>query len=97
MGYVKDIGGTEAALLRASPEFDGKRVLEIGCGDARLTWLYAGRAASVLGIDPEEDEIAVARAATPPGLAGRVTFDVGTAEDLSKTEGFDVAFLSWSL
>jgi 2-polyprenyl-3-methyl-5-hydroxy-6-metoxy-1,4-benzoquinol methylase len=97
MAYAKDVGGTEAELLRGLADFDATRVLEVGCGDGRLTWLYADRAASVLGIDPEEEQIAAARADMPEGLAGRVRFEVGTAEDLSRTEAFDVAFLSWSL
>jgi 2-polyprenyl-3-methyl-5-hydroxy-6-metoxy-1,4-benzoquinol methylase len=72
-------------------------VLEVGCGDGRLTWLYAPRAESVLGIDPDEEQIALARADTPPEVADRVQFEVGEAEDLSRTAVFDVAFLSWSL
>jgi 2-polyprenyl-3-methyl-5-hydroxy-6-metoxy-1,4-benzoquinol methylase len=72
-------------------------VLEVGCGNGRLTWLYAPRARSVLGIDPDEEQIALARADMPPELADRVQFEVGEAEDLSRTAVFDVAFLSWSL
>jgi 2-polyprenyl-3-methyl-5-hydroxy-6-metoxy-1,4-benzoquinol methylase len=97
VAYVKDVGGDEAELLDAVPDFDGRRVLEVGCGEGRLTWLYAARARSVLGIDPEEESIAVARAETPSEFADRVTFEVATVEDLSKTAAFDVAFLSWSL
>ena len=97
MGYVKDPEGTEASVLGQTADFTGARVLEVGSGDGRLTWLYAPRAASVLGVDPDEEQIALARSATPPELADRVQFEVGEAEDLSKTAVFDVAFLSWSL
>jgi 2-polyprenyl-3-methyl-5-hydroxy-6-metoxy-1,4-benzoquinol methylase len=97
LGCVKDPEGAEARVLGQTDDFTGTRVLEIGCGDGRLTWLYAPRAASVLGIDPDEEQIAVARSATPPELADRVQFEVGEAEDLSRTAVFDVAFLSWSL
>ena len=97
MGWAQDASGTEADVLRACTDFDGARVLEVGCGDGRLTWLYAHRAESVLGIDLDGDEIAVAREQTPPELAERVSFEVGAAEDLSRTAVFDVAFLSWSL
>ena len=72
-------------------------MLEVGCGDGRLTWLYASRARSVLGIDPEEESIALARSEMPPQVADKVRFEVGKVEDLSQTEAFDVAFLSWSL
>ncbi len=97
LGCVKDPEGAEARVLGQTADFTGRRVLEIGCGDGRLTWLYAPRAASVLGIDPDEEQIAIARSATPPELADRVQFEVGEAEDLSRTAVFDVAFLSWSL
>jgi len=89
--------GEERRLISTLADFDGARVLEVGCGDGRLTWLYADRAESVLGIDPEAEPIEVARKATPPELRDRVRFEVGNAEDLSQTAVFDVAFLSWSL
>jgi 2-polyprenyl-3-methyl-5-hydroxy-6-metoxy-1,4-benzoquinol methylase len=94
---VRDVDNAEAHVLRFCGDFDDANVLEVGCGDGRLTWLYAARAASVLGIDPEEEAIGAARSATLPELAERVRFEVGTAEDLSKTAVFEVAFLSWSL
>jgi 2-polyprenyl-3-methyl-5-hydroxy-6-metoxy-1,4-benzoquinol methylase len=97
LGYVKDPDGAEARVLGDVADFSGRRVLEVGCGDGRLTWLYAPRAESVLGIDPDEEQIALARADTPPEVADRVQFEVGEAEDLSRTAVFDVAFLSWSL
>jgi 2-polyprenyl-3-methyl-5-hydroxy-6-metoxy-1,4-benzoquinol methylase len=97
LGCVKDPEGAASRVLGQTADFTGTRVLEIGCGDGRLTWLYAPRAASVLGIDPDEEQIALARSAKPSELADRVQFEAGEAEDLSRTAVFDVAFLSWSL
>ena len=97
MGFVKDSGGAEARVIAGTTDFSGARVLEIGCGDGRLTWLYAPKAESVLGLDPDEEQIELAKSNTPPELAGRVRFEAGEVEDLSKTAIFDVAFLSWSL
>lgn len=97
MPPVRDVDRAEAQVLRGCADFADKRVLEVGCGDGRLTWLYAAEAGSVLGIDPEEESISLARSELPPELVDRVRFEVGTAEDLSKTAVFDVAFLSWSL
>ena len=97
MGYVKDPDGAEARVLGRTTDFSGARVLEVGCGDGRLTWLYAPRALSVLGIDPDEEQISAARSNTPPELTDRVRFEVAEVEDLSRTAVFDVAFLSWSL
>src|SRR5712691_9832902 len=97
MSCIKDPEGAEIRALAQVVDFTGRRVLEVGCGDGRLTWLYARDAESVLGIDPEEEPIEAARKATPPELRDRVRFEVGNAEDLSRTAVFDVAFLSWSL
>ncbi len=97
MGCIKDPEGAEALVVGQTADFTGARVLEVGCGDGRLTWLYAPRAESILGIDPDEEQISLARSATPPEVADRVRFEVGEAEDLSRTAVFDIAFLSWSL
>jgi 2-polyprenyl-3-methyl-5-hydroxy-6-metoxy-1,4-benzoquinol methylase len=79
-------------------DFTGKRVLEVGAGEGRLTWRYAGPTAFVLGIDPDAESVEVAKEETPPELAGRVEFRVLEAEELAEPEtGFDIAFLSWSL
>ena len=95
---VKDPWGAEARALAALGDFDGKRVLEIGCGDGRLTLLYAEQAAEVLGIDPEEESIREARRALPDQLKDRVEFRVADVQALDvPRQRFDIAFLSWSL
>lgn len=98
MPSVKDPEGAELAALAEVVDLAGRRVLEIGCGDGRLTFRYAVPTAEVLGIDPDEEAIATARRDTPPELAGRVRFAVGGADELAEPpQSFDVAFLSWSL
>jgi ubiquinone/menaquinone biosynthesis C-methylase UbiE len=98
VGSLKDASGTEAEALAQLADFTGKRVFEVGCGDGRLTWLYADDAAYVLGIDPEADRIEDARRAMPAELADRVEFRVAKAEELQvPPPKFDIAFLSWSL
>ena len=98
MASVKDPWGTEAAALDALGDFEGKRVLEIGCGDGRLTWLYAGQAREVLGVDSDEEAIQDARAALPDRLRDRVEFRVADVQALDvPRQRFDIAFLSWSL
>ena len=79
-------------------DFRGKDVLEIGCGDGRLTWRYAGRVASVLAIDPKEAKIALAQESTPDYLRHTVTFQVADISTFELPEAtFDIAVLSWSL
>ena len=90
--------GPELAALGAVGGLDGARVLEVGCGDGRLTLQYAARAASVLGIDPDEVLVEQARRRLPAALAERVRFEVGSAVDLQQPPAaFDAIFLSHSL
>jgi ubiquinone/menaquinone biosynthesis C-methylase UbiE len=73
-------------------------VIEIGCGDGRLTWVLAERARKVIAIDPKRSDIAAARRVMPGRLKGRVRFDVAQAENLPFRDGeFNVAVFSWSL
>jgi ubiquinone/menaquinone biosynthesis C-methylase UbiE len=98
MTLVIDPEGVEPGALTQLIDPTGLRVLEIGCGDGRLTWHYAGSAATVVGIDPSEESIAKARAAVPAKLAGRVRFEVKDVLELDEpASAFDLAFFSWSL
>lgn len=93
-----DPEGAEIAALDRLVDFSGLRVLDVGCGDGRLTWRFAEPTAAVLGVDPSEELIAQARGATPAELADRVRFEVCRAEDLDEPPAsFDVAFLTWTL
>lgn len=97
-GRTIDPEGAELAALGKLVDFAGLRVLEVGCGDGRLTWRYADRAASVLATDPDESAIRRARRARPPELRGRVRFSVAGATDFkAPRSSFDLAFFSWSL
>jgi SAM-dependent methyltransferase len=90
----------ETRALFSFVDLDGRRVLEIGCGDGRLTWRYADRAAQVTAIEPFAPALARARENLPPGLVSHVTlcpiaFDEFAAATASST--FDAAIFSWSL
>jgi 2-polyprenyl-3-methyl-5-hydroxy-6-metoxy-1,4-benzoquinol methylase len=81
-------------------DFSGKHVLEIGCGDGRLTWRYAEAAAHVTGIDPFEEAIRRANANQPDTLRDRVELHHIGFDDFAaarESETFDTAILSWSL
>ena len=73
----------------------GDHVLDIGAGTGRLTEFAAGLvdpAGRVIGIDPLEYRIAIARLRQSKTL----TFDVGRAEDLSRFDdaSFDAVYLN---
>ena len=98
MPGVIDREEVELAVLRELVDFRGKRVLELGAGDGRLTFGYARQAASVLAVDPDEEAIAAAREALPRRLARKVELRVAGAEELDDLPAaFDLAFFSWSL
>ena len=81
-GRTIDPEGAELAALGKLVDFDGLRVLEVGCGDGRLTWRYAEQAASVLASDPDESAIRRARRARPPELRDRVRLSIAGATEL---------------
>jgi cyclopropane fatty-acyl-phospholipid synthase-like methyltransferase len=98
MAVQRDPEGRETRLLfDLVGDFSGKRVLEIGSGEGRLTWHYIEEAAHVTGIDPDPDRIATAIEDTPPEMNRRVSFFTAGIDDFITPERFDLAILSWSL
>jgi 2-polyprenyl-3-methyl-5-hydroxy-6-metoxy-1,4-benzoquinol methylase len=86
------------ALAALSGALTDARVLEIGCGNGRLTWRYAAHAKTVLAIDNDPAAIEEARSACPDSLRGRVEFACAGVEDLAcAPSSYDVAILAWSL
>ncbi len=91
------------ALLACAGDLSGKRVLEIGCGDGRLTWRFASMAAQVIAMDSDAEKISRARQNLPPELRERVTFYPFGLEEFAarfppgSDQPFDLALLSWSL
>jgi 2-polyprenyl-3-methyl-5-hydroxy-6-metoxy-1,4-benzoquinol methylase len=93
-----DPEGAHLAALRRLADFEGLRVLEVGCGEGRLTRGIATDAASVLAYDPDGASIAEAQASLPTELAARVAFNVASAEQIEIERGsFDLVVFSWSL
>ena len=93
-----DPEGVETRVLHNLVDFSGKDVLEIGCGDGRMTWRYADAAASVLAFDPDEPSIAAAREETPEHLNAKVAFRVAGMMDIDLADAaYDVGLLSLSI
>jgi 2-polyprenyl-3-methyl-5-hydroxy-6-metoxy-1,4-benzoquinol methylase len=95
-----DPENNEPRALFDVAEFSDKHVLEIGCGDGRLTWRYADKAAYVTAIEPNAEQIVLARKQLPNHLLGRVEFHNATLEDFAANSApsvFDLVILSYSL
>jgi 16S rRNA A1518/A1519 N6-dimethyltransferase RsmA/KsgA/DIM1 with predicted DNA glycosylase/AP lyase activity len=94
MAIVEDPEDHELAALDAvAVSFASRRVLEIGCGDGRLTKRYAADAASVVAIDPDADAIAELRRELP-GVDARA---IGVEELDLADHSVDVVLFAWSL
>ncbi len=81
------------ALETMVPSFRGCRVLEIGCGDGRLTRRYALTTRSVIAIDTNEDAIA-RLAGTLPNVDARA---LGVNELALSPNSVDIVLFAWSL
>lgn len=95
-----DPENNEIRALLDLVDLSGKQVLEIGCGDGRLTRRYAQAAAQVTGIDPFEEAIERAKANQPEALRDQVAFHAIGFEDFAaarEAETFDITIFSWAL
>ena len=86
------------AALHRLTDFRGQRVIELGCGDGRLTVPVARDAAYVFAFDPDADAIERGRSSLPAELEARVAYRVASGDAIEVEPGsFDLALFSWSL
>src|SRR5262245_53804303 len=83
------------ALIEMCPAPEGARIVDVGCGSGLATVLLLDRyphVESVIGIDPSDYELAIARERV---IHPKVRFVVGTAQDIRDVIGeVDVTILS---
>ena len=98
MQRVVDAEGAHLAAVLRAADFTGRRLMEVGCGEGRLTWGLAPLASSVLAFDPNEEYVATARTDCPEELRENVRFAVAGAEEIEvPPSSVDLVFFSWSL
>jgi 2-polyprenyl-3-methyl-5-hydroxy-6-metoxy-1,4-benzoquinol methylase len=95
---VRDAYGVEAAAILRIVPLEGLRVLDVGCGEGRLTRLAAARARFVFAFDPDAEAVDKAQRSLTDEQRARMGFAVHGAEALEvPRERFDVALCGWSL
>jgi len=93
-----DPEGVERQLLSEMAKPVGLRVLEIGCGNGRMMWLYAAEAAHITGIDLNASALLMARDGCPKGANASPLFVRASAAGLPFVDrSFDLAIFAWSL
>ena len=99
MPLVIDPSGREIRALQKAAQWDRKRVLELGCGDGRLTLRLAALGPTYIeALDTDAVRVRAARRNCPARLSKRIAYHVGYAERLKyPKELFDIAIFSWSL
>ena len=98
MTLQKDPERNESKYLHKFADLTAKRVLEVGCGEGRMTWQYANAAHTTIGIDSDRDSLRIARVDRPYDLEGKTHFACAASEYLPfSKETFDIAVLAWSL
>ena len=97
MTLIKDPEQNETRHLHEFAGLTSKRVLEIGCGEGRLTWRYAAKPSVIFAIDTDRDALRVASIDRPSDLGDKVYFSNAMAEHLPfSNETFEIAILAWS-
>src|SRR5262245_22623737 len=98
----RDPEQNETKILHRWVNFADRRIIEIGCGNGRLTWRYARTARRVVGIDTDLPSLQTAEQAKVADgnqtAFSQVAFMQAQAEALPfPAESFDLAILAWSL
>ncbi len=99
MSIVMDPAEKEIRALLKAVEWRGKRILEIGCGEGRLTLrLAAFHPRHIEAVDPDEARVSLARKDRPAKYGRLISYHVGHAERLRYARNqFDIVIFAWSL
>lgn len=101
---VKSLFSTPSRYLDRNPFIDrraeivramvgdptGAAVLDLGCGDGRISLQFAAEVRRLTLADPSREMLDVARVSIPATMADRVTLTQASVETITSTEHFDV-------
>jgi ubiquinone/menaquinone biosynthesis C-methylase UbiE len=98
MPIQHDPEATEVHYLHKFINLAGARVLEIGCGNGRMTWRYAPATKRVIAVEADAESLSQAQSSCPPALRTKCCFVHGSAENLPvPKQSVDIALFAWSL
>jgi ubiquinone/menaquinone biosynthesis C-methylase UbiE len=98
MTLQKDPEQNEVKHLHKFVDFTNRRVLEVGCGEGRMTWQYAKGTRTTIGIDLDLDALRIARVDRHSDLEAKALFARADSQLLPFPKGtFDIVVLAWSL
>ena len=90
--------GAEVSLMRSLGAIDGQKVLEIGCGDGRLSFRLCDHASRTTGVDLEERLIDFANDyALRTGIKNTVFMPMSAESLAFEDETFDAVIMPWML
>ena len=93
-----DPEGVETEVLNSMADFTDKSVLEIGCGDGRMTKRFASSARYVHAIDTDPTVISSARASISRSLIPKVRYEVADICDIKlPSQGYQIIVFAMSI
>ena len=94
-----DPAKVEIHKLKEAIDWQGKHVLEVGCGEGRLTQRILGLGVRrIMAIDTDDERIKKAQRNLPDPLKRMVTFRTVQADNLQQPPStYDIALFSWVL
>ena len=90
--------GSETGVLNSIADFTDPPVVEIGCGDGRMTKRFASSARYVHAIDTDPIVISAAKAGIPRSLIAKVRYEVADICDIKlPNQAYQIAVFAMSI